>query len=98
MTIAVKPGGRLHGEALKEDLRAKLKAALPGTSFSFEAPDIISQVMSFGSPTPVEVAVQSPNLDLSRRFATKVYPEVAKLSDLPALHSAHPAIYLTFQI
>ena len=30
--------------------------------FSFEPSDIVSEVMSFGSPTPVEVAVSGPNL------------------------------------
>ena len=30
---------------------------------SFEAGDIVSQVMSFGSPTPIEVAVQGVSLD-----------------------------------
>ena len=33
---------------------------MPDMSFSFEAGDIIGQVMSFGSPTPMEVAVQGP--------------------------------------
>ena len=51
-----------RGEALQEELRAKLHEALPDAAFSFEAGDIISQVMSFGSPTPIEVAVQGPNL------------------------------------
>ncbi|OFW35182.1 MAG: acriflavin resistance protein [Acidobacteria bacterium RIFCSPLOWO2_12_FULL_60_22] len=60
--VALKPAAPLRGEPLKEVLRRKLAEALPEVSFSFEPADIISQVMSFGSPTPVEVAVQGPNL------------------------------------
>src|SRR5206468_33028 len=50
-------------EALREHIRSALKKALPQLQVSFEAGDIISQVMSFGSPTPVNIAVQGPDLD-----------------------------------
>ena len=37
-------------------LRESLKRELPECQVSFEAGDIVTQVMSFGSPTPIEVA------------------------------------------
>src|SRR5262249_10324911 len=55
-------------DELTEELRHKLNDALPNVTVSFEAADIIGQVMSFGSPTPIEVAVQGPSLALSRPF------------------------------
>ena len=58
--VALKPAAPPVNEALKETLRQKLKSALPNVSVSFEAADIISRVMSFGSSTPIEVAVQGP--------------------------------------
>ena len=39
-----------------------LRSELPACQVSFEAGDIVTQVMSFGSPTPVEVAVQGVSL------------------------------------
>ena len=36
--------------------------------------------MSFGSPTPVEVAVQGPSLAADRAFAEKVRAELAKIA------------------
>jgi hypothetical protein len=36
--------------------------AVQALSFSFEPADIINEVMSFGSPTPVEIAVRGKNL------------------------------------
>ena len=42
--------------------RRELARELPDVRFSFEPADIVSEVMSFGSPTPVEVAVSGPNL------------------------------------
>src|SRR5271166_3844985 len=59
--VALKPNTP-RGEALRERLRECFLRDLPGTQVSFEAADIVTQVMSFGSPTPVEVAVQGPNL------------------------------------
>jgi multidrug efflux pump subunit AcrB len=38
----------------------------------FEPGDIVSQVMSFGSPTPIEILVSSPNLNEARAYVEKV--------------------------
>src|SRR5262249_45150545 len=69
--VSLKPGAPPVTEDLKERLRHDLKQTLPDVAVSFEAADIISQVMSFGSPTPIEVAVQGPVLATSRGFAEK---------------------------
>ena len=61
-----------RGEDLRERLRSSLEKELPGSSVSFEAADIVSQVMGFGSPTPVEVAVLGVNLKDDYAFAQKV--------------------------
>ncbi len=72
----------LFGDDLKETLREALKARMPGVKFAFEPGDIIGQVMSFGSPTPIEVAVQGPDLAASRVHAEKLRGELSKLSVL----------------
>jgi multidrug efflux pump subunit AcrB len=79
--IQLKPGSN-KVEELKERLRRKLPETLPGVRFSFEPSDIVSRVMSFGSPTPVQVAVTGQNLADSRAFAKKVSDELAKLTSL----------------
>jgi multidrug efflux pump subunit AcrB len=85
-------------EVLKERLRHDLKQALPDVAVSFEAADIISQVMSFGSPTPIEVAVQGPALAATRAFAEKVRVELAKIDALRDLQYAQPLDYPSVQI
>ncbi|HLW67592.1 MAG TPA: efflux RND transporter permease subunit [Gemmataceae bacterium] len=52
---------------------------------SFEPADIINTVMSFGSPTPVEVAVHGPNLADNRAHAEKVLAELQKIPSLKDL-------------
>src|SRR5207253_11299909 len=76
-TMRSKLKGRLEGW-LQRRLRAggvspgEATRRVQGLSLSFEPADIVSEVMSFGSPTPVEVAVSGTNLDQSRAYAAKV--------------------------
>lgn len=56
---------------------AKVRAAL--LSFGFEPGDIVSEVMSFGSPTPIEVVVASPNLTDAKIFARRIKTEMGKI-------------------
>ena len=51
-------------------------------SFGFEPGDIVSTVMTFGSPTPVEVIVVGPERNTVRSHALKVLAEMKKISSL----------------
>ena len=55
---------------------------MPGVKFSFEPADIVSDVMSFGSPTPIEVAISGPNFAESREHAEKVRKELEAIPTL----------------
>jgi multidrug efflux pump subunit AcrB len=98
LQIALKPTTGLRGEPLKELLREKFREALPQVQVSFEPADIISQVMSFGSPTPIEVAVQGPNVAQSREHAEKIRLELQKVASLRDLQYAQPLDYPTLEI
>ena len=43
-------------------LREELPARFPGTTFSFLPADIISQILNFGAPAPIEVQIRGPDL------------------------------------
>jgi multidrug efflux pump subunit AcrB len=98
LTVALKPGARDGSAALRERLRQRFHEALPNVSVSFEAGDIVNQVMSAGSPTPVEVAIQGPSLADDRAHTTKVRAELAKLTFLRDLQLAQPQDYPTLQV
>jgi multidrug efflux pump subunit AcrB len=87
-----------RGEPLREKLRRSLLQELPGSQVSFEAGDIVSQVMSFGSPTPVEVAVMGTNLADDYAYGQKIRVELAKLSFLRDLQFAQETNYPTLDI
>ena len=95
--VALKPEAP-RGEDLRERLRKSLRDALPTSQFSFEAGDIVGQVMSFGSPTPVEVAVLGSNLQDVYKYAQKVQAQLAPLPFLRDLQFAQEINYPTLDI
>lgn len=98
LRIALKPNSGLDLESLREELRSTLGRELPGVRFSFEPADIISEVMSFGSPTPIEVAVSGPDFAETRRYAERLRGELAKVSSLRDLQTAQSLDYPTMQV
>ncbi len=95
--VAVKPDTP-RGEALRERIRADLRRELPDYRVSFEAADIVSQVMSFGAPTPIEVAVQGASLESDYEYGKKIESQLAKLSFVRDLQFAQEYNYPTLDI
>jgi multidrug efflux pump subunit AcrB len=98
LTVALKRGSGIRLEEFKERLRRKLPEEIPGVALSFEAGDLISKVMNFGAPTPVEVAVSGPNLSANRGFADKVMAEMKKIPILRDLQFDQALDYPTVDI
>jgi multidrug efflux pump subunit AcrB len=95
--VQIKPDAP-SGEALRERLRACLARDLPGYQVSFEEADIVTQVLSFGSPTPIEVAVQGASLQDDYAYAQKVREQMTKLPFLRDLQFAQAADFPTLDI
>jgi multidrug efflux pump subunit AcrB len=98
MWVALKRASGIRIEPFKEELRDKLAEALPDVQFSFEPADIINEVMSFGSSTPVEVAVSGPDFTQTRPYAAKVKDEMARISGLRDLQTVQSLDYPTVQV
>jgi len=95
LRVALKEGTTVAVEGLKERLRTVLAAKMPEVRFSFEPADIVSEVMSFGSPTPVEFTVNGLNLAENRAYAEKVRAELAKVTSLRDLQFVQALDYPT---
>ena len=67
--------------------------------FAFEPGDIVSEVMSFGSPAPVEIVVSSPDLEVARVHADRIRAEMSTipwLRDLQIQQTlAYPSVPIT---
>ncbi|HKI38619.1 MAG TPA: efflux RND transporter permease subunit [Gemmataceae bacterium] len=74
---------------------AKVEERLRGLRLSFEPADIVNEVMSFGSPTPVEVAVSGTKLAADRAHAEKIRDELLAVRSLRDVQMLPPFDYPT---
>ncbi len=81
---------RLLSDGMHED---KIAERVRGLRLSFEPADIVNEVMSFGSPTPVEVAVSGPKFADNRAYVEKAQVELAKIPSLRDLQIVQPLEY-----
>ena len=58
-------------EEYVHDLRLKLAQQFPGVDFSFLPADIVSQILNFGLPSPIDVQVTGYNVQENRLFANQ---------------------------
>lgn len=96
--VSLRPDSPLRGEALQEKVRAALHDNLPEMRVSFEAGDIVTQVMSFGSPTPIEVAIQGASMEANEMHAERIRVELNKLRFLRDLQYAQAQDYPTLDV
>ena len=80
--IALNPDSGVPTAQVEEELRNRISEFAPGTRIAFESPDLVSQVMSFGAPTPIEIAVTSPSLPVSEAYARDVVSQLDKIDYL----------------
>jgi multidrug efflux pump subunit AcrB len=96
--VDLKDHSGIDGEELQERLRRWLAQEMPEVRASFEPSDIVNEVMSFGSPTPIEVAVSGPNLAESRAHADKIRTELARIPSLRDLQFGQSLDYPTIEV
>ncbi|HEY2658113.1 MAG TPA: efflux RND transporter permease subunit [Caulobacteraceae bacterium] len=53
-------------------LRERLPASFPGATFSFLPADIISQILNFGSPAPLDLQITGPNQAADQAYALQL--------------------------
>ncbi|HEU0120060.1 MAG TPA: efflux RND transporter permease subunit [Bryobacteraceae bacterium] len=98
LQVQLKPSASPRGEVLKEKLREYLARELKDSKISFEAGDIVAEVFSFGSPTPIAVAMQGPSLAANLDHARKVMAELQKVPALRDLQFGQPLDYPTLDV
>jgi len=66
-------------------LREVLPREFPDTTFSFPPADIVSQILNFGSPAPIDVQVRGRDLDGNFDYAQKL---LKKIKGIPGVADA----------
>jgi multidrug efflux pump subunit AcrB len=98
INIALKPKANIDLDGFEENLRRTLPPKFPGCSFSFEPGDIVSQILSFGSPSPVQVAVAGPDFSATRAYAEAIEIQMRKIAGLRDLRMDQPQNYPTINV
>ncbi|MEP7131978.1 MAG: efflux RND transporter permease subunit [Acidobacteriota bacterium] len=73
-----------------QELRAKLTHGFPGVTFYFLPVDIVSQILNFGLPAPIDVQVIGRNLEGNRAFAEKLMEKIRYVPGLVDLRIQQP--------
>jgi multidrug efflux pump subunit AcrB len=66
-------------------LREELPERFPGMTFAFLPADIISQILNFGAPAPIDVQVRGPNLIANFAYANQI---LRKIRHIPGIADA----------
>jgi multidrug efflux pump subunit AcrB len=93
INVALRREANINVDQFEERLRRTLPQKFPGCDFSFQAADIVGQIMNFGAPTVAEIAVMGPDLTTVRAHAEKVRTELAHVKDLRDLQFEQPLDY-----
>lgn len=62
-----------------KELRAELTKSMPGVSFAFLPADIVSQILNFGLPAPIDVQVLGFKRDANRTYANKLFEQIKRV-------------------
>ncbi|MGA3202782.1 MAG: efflux RND transporter permease subunit, partial [Bryobacteraceae bacterium] len=68
------------------EMRKSLPREFPGVTFAFLPADIISQILNFGLPAPIDVQVIGLDIDANRVYARKLLDDLRQVPGLVDLH------------
>src|SRR6266568_3212588 len=98
INVGLHPDASISLATLEEKLRQKLPQEYPGTQFSFDPGDLISQILNFGAPSSAEVAITGPTYADVQSYAVRVQHELAKSGDLRDVQFEEPLRYPTVNV
>lgn len=91
-----------HGHAPTADYVRKLRESLPqlfpGTTFSFLPADIISQILNFGAPAPIDLQVSGPHLKDDSRYATELLRQMRLIPGIADARLQQSSTYPEFKL
>ena len=61
--IGLKPERKLPTLHYVDELRRQLPETFPGTQFFFQPADMVSQILNFGVPSPIDIQLVGPSVD-----------------------------------
>jgi multidrug efflux pump subunit AcrB len=82
--ISLKPNHAPTADYVKT-MREQLPRRFPGTSFAFLPADMVSQILNFGVPAPIDLQVIGSDLQANRTYANAL---LARIKQIPGIADA----------
>jgi len=76
--IKLKEGHRPTAEYVQA-MREQLPRAFPGMTFAFLPADIVSQILNFGAPAPIDLQVRGADVNSNFAYANKLLSRIRKI-------------------
>ncbi|HXC32647.1 MAG TPA: efflux RND transporter permease subunit [Verrucomicrobiae bacterium] len=72
------------------DLRLKLNREFPGVMFYFPPADIVSQILNFGLPAPIDIQIMGRDVEGNHEFATNLLKQLDNVTGIADLRIQQP--------
>ena len=82
--ISLKPKHAPTDDYVKT-MREQLPRQFPGTSFAFLPADMVSQILNFGAPAPIDLQIVGNNVQANRAYANAL---LARIKTIPGIADA----------
>jgi multidrug efflux pump subunit AcrB len=82
--ISLKPDHAPTDKYVKT-MRERLPRLFPGVSFAFLPADMVSQILNFGVPAPIDLQIVGSNMESDRKYADKL---LARIKHIPGIADA----------
>lgn len=76
--ISLKPNHAPTADYVKA-MREKLPRLFPGTSFAFLPADMVSQILNFGTPAPIDLQVVGNDVPSDRKYANELLSRIRRI-------------------
>ncbi len=79
-------------------LRQRLPDEFPGTTFYFLPADIVTQILNFGLPAPIDIQIEGNDVEASHEIANKLLAQLHQVPGLTDLRIEQPFDYPTLNV
>src|ERR1700733_8921232 len=83
--ISLKPDHHPSADYVRE-LRRSLPSEFPGTDFFFQPADIVSQILNFGLPSPIDIQLVGPDILANFDVARRMLPQIKEIGGAVDVH------------
>ena len=80
------------------ELRKHLPEEFPGATFSFLPADMVTQILNFGLPAPVDIQLEGADIEGNRQVANQILNELRQVPGLTDLRIQQPFDYPRFHV